>query len=125
MDTGYSVNITEHSYENLTARERLILKDTSNAISIDEATTEGSIIITPANYAVLDVHNEKATEKDYRKYIIVDISGTKYVTGSSTFWRSFIDIFEEMKGEGEYSIEIMKKPSKNYTGKYFLTCSVV
>lgn len=125
--TVFSVSIKEVSKE-LTARERIMLKDTSNAVKLDEAADgESPLVITPTAYAVLSVHNEKSTDnKDYENYVILDESGTKYVTGSSSFWSSFIEIWEEMKDEGEaYSIEVYKKDSKNYKGKKFLTCSIV
>lgn len=125
--TGYSVAIKEVSKE-LTARERIMLKDTSNAVKLDEATSGDSpLVITPAAYAVLSVHNEKSTDnKDYENYVILDKDGTKFVTGSPSFWGSFMEIWEEMEGETEeYSIEVYKKDSKNYKGKQFLTCSIV
>ena len=120
----YKVEIKESSKE-LSARERISLKDTTNAIKLDEALAEDSVIITPVDYAILGIHNEKAEDKEYENYIIVDKSGTKYVTGSSSFWSSFIEIYEEMKGEDEeYSILAYRVESKNYKGKYFLTCSI-
>lgn len=125
--TGFSVSIKEVSKE-LTARERVMLKDTSNAVKLDEAASGDSpLVIVPVAYAVLSVHNEKSTDrKDYENYIILDDTGTKFVTGSASFWNSFIEIWEEMKNESEtYSIEVYKKDSKNYKGKKFLTCSIV
>ena len=55
----------------LTAKERIRLKDTSDAIKLDEATKEGEIVITPASYAVLQIHNEKSENKDYNNYVFV------------------------------------------------------
>lgn len=123
---GYKVSISEVSKE-LTARERIMLKDTSNAVKLDEAANgDTPLVITPAAYAVLDIHNEKSDNVDYKNYIIMDASGTKYVTGSPSFWNSFIEIWEEMANESEeYSIEVYKMDSKNYKGKQFLTCSIV
>lgn len=123
---GYKVSISEVSKE-LTARERIMLKDTSNAVKLDEAANgDTPLVITPAAYAVLDIHNEKSDNVDYKNYIIMDASGTKYVTGSPSFWNSFIEIWEEMENESEeYSIEVYKMDSKNYKGKQFLTCSIV
>ena len=119
---GYSVSIRECSTE-LTARERIKLKDTTNAIKLDEAASgETPLVIRPAAYAVLDIHNEKSDNKDYPNYIIMDDEGNKYVTGSESFWSSF----EEMQNENEaYEIEVYKVDSKNYKGKQFLTCSIV
>lgn len=124
--TGYSVSIKEVSKE-LTARERIMLKDTTNAIKLDEATNgETPLVITPVAFAVLSIHNEKSDNVDYENYIIMDTNGTKFVTGSSSFWTSFMEIYEEMKGEDEeYSIEVYKRDSKNYKGKQFLTCSII
>ena len=121
---GYSVTVVESSRE-LTAKERIKVKDTANAIKLDEATQKDTIVIAPDMYAVLEIHNEKSSDKEYHNYVIVDKDGTKYVTGSSSFWTSFKDIYDEMSGESEdYSIKVYRVPSKNYTGKTFITCSI-
>ena len=120
----YEVKIAASSHD-LTARERLMYKDTSNAIRLDEATTKGSIVITPVAYAVLEIHNEKGDDKDYNNYVVVDSEGNKYVTGSASFWKAFEDIWDEMSGENEpFEIEIYRLESKNYKGKQFITCSI-
>ena len=123
---GYSVTIKVSSKE-LTARERIMLKDTTNAVKLDEvAGGDTPFVMVPVAYAILAVHNDKAQdEKDYEQYIILTEDGTKYVTGSSSFWNSFISIWQEMEGEDAYSIEVYKRDSKNYKGKQFLTCSIV
>ncbi len=128
--TGYSVEIIESSKE-LTAREKISIKDFSNAVPLDTELSEenATILITPAAYAILNVHNEHSkNDKDYKKYLITDTAGNKYVTGSESFFTSFIDIFSQMAKDApgeEYSIEVYKKPSRNYQGKHFLTCSIV
>ncbi len=125
---GYSVNIKFISKE-VPAKERIKLKDTTNAISLDEATQENdSLIISPAFYAVLEVHNEKSEDKDYSKYLIVDRGGTKYVTGSKSFITAFEDIAKDMQAfapDEEYDIEVYRRESANYKGKSFITCSLV
>lgn len=128
MTNDYSVVISEVSQE-LTAKERIMLKDTTNAIKLDELTqeTDEKVIISPAIYAVLDIHNEKSEQnKDYKNFIIIDKSGKKYVTSSESFWNSFMDIANEMAGETEeWSIEVYRVPSKNFKGKEFLNCSIM
>lgn len=122
---GYSVAIAETNKE-LSAKERIRLKDTSDAVKLDEATKEEALIITPVAYAVLDIHNEKSDNKDYKNYVIEDANGTKYVTGSESFWTSFISIYNEMCDETEpWQIKAYRLPSKNYKGKEFLTCSII
>lgn len=130
MTNNYSVTISETSRENLTARERLFFADTSSAKTLDSIVPENGegIIITPVDYAVLNIHNDKAKsdEKDYTQYLIIDSDNKSYITGSNSFWNSFIGIYNVMKGENEsYEIKIERKPSKNYTGKSFLTCSII
>lgn len=122
--TGYLVEIEETSKE-LSAKERIKIKDTTDAVKLDEATQLGEIVINPSMYAVLNIHNEKSDNKDYKNYIIVDKDGTKYVTGSASFWSSFMNIYEEMSGESEdWAIKVYRVPSKNYKGKDFITCSI-
>ena len=123
--TGYSVTIKETSRE-LTAKERVAIKDTSSCIRLDEATKDAKVTIFPSLYCVLNIHNEKSDDKDYENYIIVDKDGVKYVTGSQSLWSSFMDIANEMAGEAEeWGVEVYRVPSKNYKGKDFLTCSII
>lgn len=128
--TGYSVEIVESSKE-LTAREKISAKDFSNATALDTELMDANanIIITPSAYLILNVHNEHSkNDKDYKKYLIIDTAGNKFVTGSESFFTAFKDIFDAMSKDApgeEYSIEVYKKPSKNYQGKHFLTCSIL
>lgn len=126
MQKDYEVKINSVSKE-ITARERVMLKDTRNAIKLDEVLNETPLVISPNYYAVLDIHNEKSKEdKDFQNFIVVDTAGNKYVTGSLSFFEAFTEIVEEMSGTGEeYEIEIYKLDSKNYKGKQFITCSIV
>lgn len=122
--TGFEVTIRETSRE-ISAKERVKIKDTTNAVKLDTATQSGRVNIVPDMYAILDIHNENGDDKDYVNYIIVDADGTKYVTGSESFWSSFINIYNEMKNESEeWSLEVYRVPSKNRPGKDFITCSI-
>ena len=122
---GYSVQIVNASKE-LTAKQRVMLKDTTNAVSLDEATQGAPLVIDPDFFVTLSVHNEKSEDKDYLKHVIVDKAGTKYVTGSESFFTAFRDIMDEMSGTyEEFQIQVYRMPSKNYKGKEFLTCSIV
>lgn len=121
----YSVVISETSKE-LTAKEKVMFKDVSDAIKLDEATQNGEVIIHPDYYMVLDIHNSKSDNQDYKNYLVVDTDGTKYVTGSNSFWSSFLNIVSEMLDvDEEWGVKVHREPSKNYKGKDFITCSVV
>lgn len=123
--TEYSAEILETNKE-LTAKERIRLKDTSDCIKLDVATVDGEVVITPVAYAVLGIHNEKSEDKDYKVYVIEDENGTKYVTGSESFFTAFKDIYDEMDGENEaWQIKAYRLPSKNYANKEFITCSII
>lgn len=128
---NYSATIKETTHE-LSARERIMMKDTTNATKIDtaiDASEEGKIVIFPADYVVLSIHNEKSKDrKDYENYLIIDQNGDKFYTGSPSFWSSFMEIWNEMKADGsdeDFGIEVYKVPSKNYSGKDFITCSII
>lgn len=122
---GYSVTLIECSKE-LSAKERVACKDTAGAKGLDEATRLEDVIISPDFWAVLAVHNEKSSDKDYEKFLIADKDGTRYVTGSKSFVTAFMDIVREMDGsDEEYAIKAFRMPSRNYSGKEFLTCSIV
>lgn len=124
---GYSAKIINTSKE-LSAREKIKIKDLTNAVGLDEAVTDDvPLMVTPSLWAELAIHNEKSKDKDYKKYILIDAAGTKYATGSESFWSAFLDIVDELADAGEdgdFTIEIYRLPSKNYSGKSFLTCSL-
>ncbi len=124
--TGYSVKVVECT-KDLTAKERVKIKDTTNAIKLDEATQGGAIVIAYDYHAVLAIHNEKLDDPDYRQYIVVDTAGNKYVTGSESFFTAMTEIVDEMSaaGETDYELEVYRMDSKNYKGKQFITCSIV
>ena len=128
MEANYTSKVTFVSKE-ISAKERIKLKDMSNALSLDTLTTENdSFVITPAYYAEVAIHNEKSDDKDYKKYVVVDTAGTKYETGSESFIKSFKEIADDMANEApdeEYSIEVFRRESNNYKGKSFITCSLV
>ena len=128
--SNYSVEIIESSKE-LTLRDRIKIKDISDTISLDKAVKELNetgerLLLDVEYYAVLRVHNENSKDKEYTKYIIGTKDGKRYNTCSESFWNSFKDIQTEVyeAGETNFSIECYAKESKNYEGKYFLTCSI-
>ena len=126
MREEYQVKIEKASAE-FSGKQAVMLKDLSDAVSFDAATQEGPVAIKPVAWAVLATHNEKAKDnKDYYNYVILTEDGGKYKTGSDNFFNSFMDIWEEMHGsDEEWAVKVYRKPSKNYQGKEFITCSVI
>lgn len=116
----FTATIARSSRE-LSKRERVILTDTSDATRLDEATADGPVVIDVDLWVELDIDTGT---KQYKNYLVQDKNGTKYVTGSENFWNAFQAIAREMEGE-EYSVKAYGRPSRNYAGKSFLTCSLV
>lgn len=122
---NYRATVSECSGE-LTAKQKIQITDTTGALQLIKVTEETPIIIKPSAWAILDIHNEKADDTDYKNYVIIDEEGKVYITGSPEFWSSFKAIIDGMAGSDEdYEIKIFQRPSKNYSGKSFLTCSIL
>lgn len=126
--TNYSVKVVESSKE-LTKKETVMFKDLSDAVNLSEFIDEhdGAVMIDVESWVKLTIHNEKAKDdqnKDYTNYVVVDKNGTRYYTGSESFWSSFNDIWCDMNdSEEEWNLKVYKKQSKGK--KDFITCSVM
>lgn len=127
MREDYNVTIIE-SMKELSAKERIrAKKSTSTAIKLDEVVTPETPFIISAidNYVLLSVHNEHAENNDYQVLLIFG-DGQVFSTGSPSFTDSFTDIVSELSGTGEdFGVECTKIASRNYKGKFILTCNVI
>lgn len=122
---GYKATIIKASKE-LSAIEKIKMKDMQDAIQLDDAVGEGDrFYLKPEVFAHVQIHNERSkNEKDYEKLIIIAADGQKYVTGSQSFFNSFMDIAEDMEDEETpWAVTVFRRPSKNYSGTY-ITCSI-
>ena len=125
---NYSVKVVESSKE-LTKKETVMFKDLSDAVNLSEFIDEhdGAVMVDVESWVILDIHNEKAKDgkdKDYTNYVVVDKNGTRYYTGSESFWSSFKNIWCDMNDSTEeWSLKVYKKQSKGK--KDFITCSVM
>lgn len=126
---GYSVKIVNSS-RNLTAKERVGMKNFDSAIALDDLIPDDGTgvkeILKIVDFVECEVHNEKSDNKDYRKFILIAEDGQRYITGSQPLFDSFMTIYEEMSGEYEdWSIAVYRRESNNFKGKTFLTCEIV
>lgn len=125
----YKSEVKEVFGKELTKKEKAMLKDLTDCTVLGtEAEANGyDIIIHPAFYAVLSIHNDAISEPDYEVYVIVDRDGTKYQTGSDSFISSFCDIMSDMADEDPetWAVKATLKPSKNRTGKSFLKAVLI
>ena len=121
----YSAVVKDSSRE-LSAKERVMMKDTSDCVMLNDEAEKGALLIDPEFWCTVVVHNETSDNKDYDVYIIVDKNGTKYKTSSENFMNSFEDIMADMSDSTEpFQIKVYVLPSKNRSGQTFLTCSLV
>lgn len=122
----YNVTIVNCSKE-LSKIERIAIKDTGDATPIDQildSVPDNFFVINVNYFAELQVHNEKAKgDTEYSVFIIIDNDGNKFCTSSRSFYDSFMSIADEMEDE-PFSIKVFRKPSKNFSGKYFISCSI-
>ena len=124
MREDFKCVIAECSRE-LTAKERVALKDVTSAIKLADTTKDAGVVIDVDAYAVLEVHNEHSENIDYTIYLFMDKGGNTYYTSSKPLFDSFKDIWDEMKDEEEeWQIEVYRVPSKNQSGD-FLTCKIL
>lgn len=126
MREGYNAQV-EFCSKELDVRERIKIKDTSNAQRIDELLENGTLTVDIDYFAVVNVHNERAKQdKDYSQLILVDKGGNQYSSGSNSLIEAVEDIYEELADAGitDFVIDIFRKQSKNHAGKYFITCAL-
>ena len=88
-------------------------------------TTKGLDLYDDANDQFIHVKMNGAKSVPRVNYIIQAADGTKYRTGSDSFWRTFMALWEDLEGEEGWEIKCYRLPSKNRPGKDFLTCSLV
>ena len=125
---AFSVKIAETSAD-FSIEDRIRIKDTRDSVSLEKISRDGAKVLEICAYAVLNVHNERSEDKDYKQYVFIDKDGNKYMTGSTPFFNSFLEIWEELD-DAEIptdcrKFKIYQLPSKNYTGRNFVTCSYV
>lgn len=125
---GYNVKIIETS-KTMTAKEKVRIKDFTNALQLDDIIQPGDHFVLDYDFhALMEVHNDlaKGDNKDYQKCVVVDKSGQSYITGSQSFITAMHEVLEEMSESGEeFQLDCYKADSKNYSGKQFLTCTVI
>lgn len=124
------ITISETGGRELSKKEIAIIKvSLQSCIDINTATAENkSLAISVAAYAVLNIENDRSKgDKEYQKIVIIDDSGTMYITGSPSFMENFRVIMDAMGGEDpdSWGLEILQMPSATYKGKNFITCKVV
>ena len=113
------------SSRELSAKERIKVKQKAGCIQLNNAVSVDNLVITPDFWAVVRIESDKA-EEPYLNYIVADVDGTMYTTGSESFWNAFKEIWDEMSTESEpWMVQVFKADSANRDGQKFITCTVL
>lgn len=136
MSKEYEVSITGSSLEKIRGTERLRYTNFAGMVQLDDITSEDGIktALDITGYVECHVYNEKSDTSEYDKLVLIAKDGELYLTGSDSFKRGFIEIFEALTDDfvedgispqdRVYPIVAFKSPSKNIKGKTFLCCGV-
>lgn len=119
--------VIEKSLKEVTKKEMLQLKDLTDAVRLDQATQEHGSVMIPNVLNMVKmflVSDDPKNPQEYAKMVITDTEGNRFVTGSESFARRAWEIADDMDGE-EFGLKVYRRPSKNYPGREFLSCSVI
>ncbi len=127
----YKSEVVDSSKE-LTAKERIQLKDLTDGTNLNElVSSAGHVDISIDFTATVEVHNEKAEHKDYTVYVYMDKDGTKYYSGSETLANRISEIADELADDGisisdeGIILQVYGRDSKNFAGRQFLTAKLL
>lgn len=129
-ERNYTANVTT-SLKDLTARQRIAVKDFSAAEKLNDVITTDNphFTIDVDNIIKVSVHNEQSKgNTDYDVIIIIDKNGNKYRTGSETAYTSALEIYRELEAANELDggivLDFYKVKSNNFDGD-FIKCNLV
>lgn len=132
-ENTYESNIAYSSRE-LTPVERIKMKDLGSTLSLDEeldTAPDNKIVFKIELVLLIDIKNlrSKSGNTNYAVTVIVDAdTGIRYRTSSESFTNALSDIVDDLAKNNipltDVSFVAYRKPSKNYSGKNFLTCTL-
>ena len=132
----YDVEVTGSSFEKLRGRDRLRYTNFASMTQLDDIVGEDGTkeVLGITGYVQCHVFNEKSDEMEYNKLVLIGKDGELYITGSDSFTKEFLEIYEALTqdfiedgvapADRVYPILAFKSPSKNIKGKTFLCCTV-
>lgn len=132
----YKVEVIGSSFEKLRGGDKLRYTNFAAMTQLDDIVAEDGTkeVLDITGYVECHVHNDKSDTPEYDKLVLIGKDGELYITGSDSFKRGFIEIFEALTDDFVedgiapqdriYPILAFKSPSKNIKGKTFLCCTV-
>lgn len=130
--SNYESSITFASRD-LSPIEKIKLKDLTATVALDDelkSIPDHKLTFTPELVVVVSVHNPKAkSNTDYDTLVFTDSeTGVRYRTSSTSFRSAVLDILNDLIAAdinpNTVPLVAYTRPSKNFTGKDFLTCAI-
>lgn len=117
----------DYGSREFTKSEAISLTDFNAMVKLDEHIEDegAAVVLDLAAYFIVDVTNKKSEKENYNVYVYEAEDGVRYYTSSESAQNAIEDIVEAYDSEFPIPVKFYKKPSKNYSGKMFITASVI
>lgn len=127
MEREYQAKVTEVIGKELTKKEMFSVSRFNRCDDVSSLIGEQEVIIKDVQtVAIVEVHNEKSDNIDYKKMVVIGADGSRYLTGSETAIREMMDIMDYMEDDVEpFDVQFVTRPSNNYKDRDFITVELL
>ena len=127
MEREYQAKVTEVIGKELTKKEMFSVSRFNRCDDVSSLIGEQEVIIKDVQtVAIVEVHNEKSDNTDYKKMVVIGADGSRYLTGSETAIREMMDIMDYMEDDVEpFDVQFVTRPSNNYKDRDFITVELL
>ena len=127
MEREYQAKVTEVIGKELTKKEMFSVSRFNRCEDVSTLLSEQEVIVKDVQtVAIVEVHNEKSDNMDYKKMVVIGADGSRYLTGSETAIREMMDIMEYMADDEEsFDVTFVTRPSNNFKDRDFITVELL
>ena len=127
MEREYQAKVTEVNGKELTKKEMFSVSRFNRCVDVSSLIGEQEVIVKDVQtVAIVEVHNEKSDNTDYKKMVVIGADGSRYLTGSETAIREMMDIMDYMEDDNEpFDVQFVTRPSNNFKDRDFITVELL
>lgn len=127
MEREYQAKVTEVIGKELTKKEMFSVSRFNRCEDVSSLLNEQEVIVKEVQtVAIVEVHNEKSDNTDYKKMVVIGADGSRYLTGSETAMREMLDIMDYMEEYDEaFDVQFVTRPSNNFKDRDFITVELL
>lgn len=127
MEREYQAKVVAVIGKELTKKEMFSVSRFSRCKDVASLLSEQEVIVKEVQtVAIVEVHNEKSENTDYKKMVVIGSDGSRYVTGSETAMREMMDIMDYMAEYDEaFDVQFVTRPSNNFKDRDFITVELL